>query len=146
MRFSKKKQSTILWVEAFGFSIIILLSWFTEIVHIPHLVFGQDFVPNWQRAVLRTAIILLVWAWVHAATARLLKRLHHLEQFLQVCAWCRKVCHEEQWLTMEKYFDSKFSTPTSHGMCPDCAKRLESEEHTHHTTSTGHFGNASRKA
>jgi len=53
----------------------------------------------------------------------MLKRLHQLEEFLLVCSWCRKVGHEGKWLTMEEYFGSKFATETSHGICPECAKK-----------------------
>jgi hypothetical protein len=68
-------------------------------------------------------VISLIWVWVHLATRRLLKRLHYLEEFLRVCSWCHKVCHEGEWLTMEKYFNSKFATQTSHGMCPECLQK-----------------------
>ena len=116
----KTKWNFILWNEALGFSLLIVMSWLTEILHIPHLIFGDPFTPNWHRAVIRTCVVLLIWAWVHWITRRLLKRLHQLEEFLRICGWCRRVCHNDQWLTLEDYFSSKFSTPTSHGMCPDC--------------------------
>jgi hypothetical protein len=130
MNTSQKSSSSVLWIEAFGFSIIILLSWLTEVLRIPHFLFGEPFVPNWHRAVLRTVVVSLIWIWVHLATKRLLRRLHYLEDFLRICSWCRKVCYDGEWLTMEKYFDSRFATRTSHGMCPEClkkgAKELES--------------------
>ena len=53
---------------------------------------------------------------------RLLKRLHHLEEFLLVCSWCRRVGDQGEWLTTEEYFGSKFATHTSHGICPECVK------------------------
>jgi hypothetical protein len=120
---ARKKWNPILWVEGFGFSFIIALSWLTELMRLPHFVFGEPFTPNWHRAMLRTVVVGLVWAWVHVATKRLLRRLHHLEEFLRICGWCRKVCHGGEWLTMEEYFNSKFSTQTSHGMCPECLKK-----------------------
>ncbi len=122
MKQTKKGWNPILWIEAFGFSLIIVLSWLTEAMRLPHFIFGEPFVANWERAILRTVVVLLIWAWVHLATRRLLKRLHYLEEFLRVCSWCRKVCHDGKWLTMEEYFNSKFATQTSHGMCPDCMK------------------------
>ncbi|MGD0743907.1 MAG: hypothetical protein ABSA45_02020 [Verrucomicrobiota bacterium] len=123
MKQTKKRWNPILWVEAVGFSLLILLSWLTEAIRIPYLIFGEPFVGNWHRALLRTVVVLLVWLWVHLATRRLLKRLHHLEEFLRICGWCRKVCHEGEWLAMEDYFTSKFATRTSHGMCPECMKK-----------------------
>jgi hypothetical protein len=122
-----KGRNSILWVEAAGFSVIIVMSWLTEVLRIPHYVFGESFVPNWHRAILRTVVIGGIWIWVYWITRRLLKRLHHLEEFLRICSWCRKVCNDEEWLGLEDYFNSKFATRTSHGMCPDCLKKKVQE-------------------
>ncbi len=122
MKQTTKRWKSILWIEGCGFSILIALSWLTEFAHLPHYLYGEVFIPNWHRAMLRTLMVLLVWGWVYVATARLLKRLHYLENFLLICGWCRRVCDHEDWMTMEKYFDAKFQMHTSHGMCPDCVK------------------------
>jgi hypothetical protein len=123
----KRKHERILWVEAAAFSLIIALSWLTEAIRIPHLLYGETFIPNWHRAILRTVVILLIWLWVNVATRRLLKRLHYLEEFLRVCSWCRRVRYEGEWLEMEKYLKSKFATKTSHGVCPACLQKQKLE-------------------
>ena len=122
-----KGRNSILWIEACGFSLLIVMSWLTEIFRIPHYLFGESFVPNWHRAILRTVVIILIWAWVYMLTRRLLKRLHYLEDFLRICSWCRRVCYNDEWLGLENYFNSKFATRTSHGMCPDCLKKKVAE-------------------
>ena len=127
MNETKERGDSILWIEAFGFSLLIVLSWLTEAIRVPHFLFGEPFVANWHRAALRTVVILLIWAWVHLATRRLLKRLHYLEEFLRICGWCRKVCHDGEWLKMEDYFNSKFATRTSHGICPECLEKGKQE-------------------
>jgi len=123
MKQTEQRWNRILWIEAFGFSIIIALSWLTEVARLPHFIFGEPYVADWQRAILRTSVVLFIWAWVHAATRRLLQRLHYLEHFLRICSWCRNVCHDGEWVSLEKYFDSKFATHTSHGICPECLKK-----------------------
>jgi hypothetical protein len=127
------KENSILWVEGIGFSLLIMLSWLTEAIGIPHLLFNDPFITDWHRAFIRTIVIALVWVWVHVATRKLLKRLHYLEEFLRICSWCRRVCHEREWLELEKYFNSKFATPTSHAMCPECMKKnlelLDASQH-----------------
>ena len=123
MTATKRKADSVLRREALGFSLIIVLSWATEIFQFPHLLFGEPVAANWNRAMLRSLVVVAIWIWVHFTTKRLLKRLHHLEEFLLVCSWCRKVGHEGKWLTMEEYFGSKFETETSHGICPECAKK-----------------------
>jgi hypothetical protein len=127
MKKSKEKSDAILWIEAFGFLLLIALCWLTEITQIPRLLFGEAFVSDWRRALLRSIVILLVWAAVHLGTRQLLKRLHYLEEFLRVCSWCHKVCHKDEWLEMEKYFNSKFATKTSHGICPECLQQKRDE-------------------
>lgn len=124
---ASEKPSGILWVEAGAFSLLIVLSWLTEIFGFPHLLYGESFTPNYHRAILRSVVILLIWFWVYRATRQLLKRLHHLEEFLRVCSWCRKVCHDGEWLAMEDYFNSRFDTKTTHGMCPDCLQKKVKE-------------------
>ncbi len=114
---------SILWREALGFGVVIGYVWIAEVTHLPSLLYGDPPAVNVWRAVFRTTVIALVWVWVHFTNRRLLRRLHELEGFLHVCSWCRKVGHEDQWLTMEEYFGSKLATETSHGICPDCAKR-----------------------
>jgi hypothetical protein len=127
VKLPSEKSNGILWVEASAFSSLIGLSWLTEVLRLPHELFGEQFNPNYHRAALRTVIILSIWLWVYLVTRRLLKRLHHLEEFLRVCGWCRKVCDQNQWLEMERFFNSKFDTKTTHGMCPDCLKKKVGE-------------------
>jgi hypothetical protein len=112
---------SILRREAFGFSLILLLVWLTEIIGVPHLLFGEPAGFVWTRVLFRTAVILVIWAWVHWSNHRLISRLRRLEEFLLVCSWCRKVGHEGKWLTVEDYFGSHLNTETSHGICPACA-------------------------
>jgi hypothetical protein len=136
MKRAKQKGNNILWIEAFGFSLIIALSWLTEAIRAPHLLFGEPFEPNWHRALLRTVVVLVIWMWVHLATRQLLKRLHYLEEFLRVCSWCRKVEHAGEWMPMENYFNSKFATKTSHGMCPECLQKKREELTTENPSPT----------
>ena len=97
--------------------------WAAELLRIPHHLFGEapDFM--WTRIALRTLALLSIWLIVHLSTSRLLKRLHELEAYLRICSWCRKVGDKGEWLTMEDYFDTRFQTGTSHGICPACVER-----------------------
>jgi hypothetical protein len=124
---TKDKWDHILWNETFGFSLLVVLSWLSELLRIPHYLSGEPFVPNWHRAILRSVVILLIWSWVHLLTKRILKRLHYLEEFIRVCGWCRRVCYQDQWMPMEKYLNTKYDMHTTHGVCPDCLKDTKEE-------------------
>lgn len=121
---SQTSGRSILKKEAVAFTSIIVLTWLAEIIYLPHRLYGEPAEFLWGRVLVRTVVIIAVWAWVHFATRRLLRRLHELEEFLLVCSWCRKVGHEGRWVTMEEYFGSKFETETSHGICPECAGKV----------------------
>lgn len=115
-------RSILRW-QAIGFSILVAIMWIVELFRIPHHLFGESPEFLWTRVIVRTLTVTAVWAIVHFSTRRLLQRLHELEEFLLICAWCRKVGDRDRWLSLEDYFDSKFATGTSHGICPECVEK-----------------------
>jgi hypothetical protein len=119
-----KKPQLILWCEDIGFLAIIFLSWANEFLDLPRHIFGGVTQVNWRESAMETILALIVWLSVHVVTRRVLARLYYLEEFLRLCAWCRKVAHDDEWLSLEEYFNRGFNIKTSHGMCPDCAKEL----------------------
>jgi len=103
--------------------VIIAGIWAAEFLHLPHLMFDEPAIVSWSRILLRSLVVVLIWGWVHFTNRRLVRRLRELEEFLRICSWCRKVGHDDQWLTIEEYFNSQLATETSHGICPECAAR-----------------------
>lgn len=120
---AKTSGETVLRRENLGFALILLINWAAEIMRLPHLLYNDPVEFNWFRVLLRSAVVIGVWAWVYFTTRGLIRRLHHLEEFMLVCSWCRKVGHDGEWLTMEQYFGTNFDTQTSHGVCPECAQK-----------------------
>ena len=123
----RPKPHFILWYMSLGFSAIILLSWLNELLSLPTRLFGGTYHPNWNEALIETIVVLVVWAGVIALTRRLLRRLYYLEGFLRVCAWCRRIGHDDQWLPLEDYFQRGFHVRTTHGVCPACREKMFSE-------------------
>lgn len=117
------KAQRILWYQAAGFLLIIALSWMDETLSLPSLLFGGSEHSNWRESALETIVTLAVWLPSFILTRRVLARLYYLERFLRVCSWCRKICHDGQWLPIEEYFSKGFDIKTSHGICPECAKQ-----------------------
>lgn len=123
-----KSGSKVLWVECFGFGLILLLAWVNKVVDLPSLLVGGDtHASKWRDSAMETFLILLIWAFVHSLTQRLVARLHYLEGMLRVCAWCRKVGHGSRWVQLEQYFAEDFKIGTTHGVCPECLKKLEED-------------------
>jgi len=123
-----KRGSRILLYECLGFVLIILFSWFNELSDLPRFLVGGGPHPrDFRDSIVETLLVLLVWLLVIRLTGRLLARLHYLEGLLRVCAWCRKIGHNERWVNIEDYFEQGFQIGTTHGMCPDCLKKVEED-------------------
>jgi len=113
----------ILWYESIGFAGVIALSWLDESLNLPGLLSGASKVPDWWESLIETVVALAVWLVVVVFTRRLLGRLRYLEGFVKMCAWCRKVDHDGEWISVEAFFAQKLDVRTTHGMCPECARK-----------------------
>ena len=61
--------------------------------------------------------------------AALTTQIKTLSDLLPICAWCKKIRDDKgYWKQLESYIESRFDTAFSHGVCPDCAKRMLEEE------------------
>ena len=80
-----------------------------------------------RNAALGTILILLAWAVVFLLTYRLVKHLVYLEEFIRVCAWCRRVCFREEWMPLEEYFERGFHFGTTHGICAECLQKAKDD-------------------
>lgn len=125
---TQRRASVIMACEVVGFLAIIALSWINELLGLPQRIFGSNHVGGWHESLLETAIVLLVAMPVVAQTRRLLARLHYLEEFPRLCAWCRKLHLNNEWVPVEQFLQRKFDAQISHGICPAC--RAEQREAT----------------
>jgi hypothetical protein len=117
---TKNIARTVLWYEIAAFSLLVVLSWFDELLGIPARVFGGPHQSNIREASLETIVILIVAIPIVIRTRRMVARLFYLEGFLRVCAWCQKVEHGGQWVPIAEFFQQRFDAKTSHGICPGC--------------------------
>jgi hypothetical protein len=117
---TSKHVSRVLWCQAIGFAIIIALSWADEFADLPRYFFGGPQTPNWSECVLETVIVLMVAIPVMLLTHRVVARLHYLEGFLRVCAWCKKIQHDGQWVPVEEFLRLRLDSKSTHGICSAC--------------------------
>jgi len=119
---TQKKRSAreLLWFEVAAFGLIIALSWANEILGLAARLFGRPYRPNIGEAILETLLVLIVAVPVLIHTRRVVSRPFYFEGFLRVCAWCKNVEHQGDWIPVGEFFQERFETKTSHGMCPAC--------------------------
>lgn len=49
--------------------------------------------------------------------------LARLRQLLSVCAWCKKIHHQDDWIPLESYLRDHQRHDLTHGICPSCLER-----------------------
>ena len=59
-------------------------------------------------------------------------RITTLSEVLPVCPHCKRVrSSETKWQTLESYLDEAPDLRMSHALCPQCARQVYPEFHTH---------------
>ncbi len=49
----------------------------------------------------------------------------HNQQLITICSYCRKLLDERgNWLRVEAYLLRTFKLRCTHGICPECSKRI----------------------
>ncbi len=122
----ESRLTKIVMYQNLGFLAVITLCFLDELLQLPSLIFsGHPFAFVYQRSMLEMLLVLAVWLLVGGSTQRLLKRVRHLEAFLRVCAWCRRIHCKGEWMRLENFLEQGFETQTTHGICPECQQQLK---------------------
>lgn len=125
------KQSRKLPIyESIGFAILITFIWINEILDLPHLLFNSIATPvNFTESMLETGVVILVWIFTVLTTLQLMKQIKVLQGFLPICASCKKIRTDKgEWSNMESYIEQHSHALFSHGICPECQKKLYGDQ------------------
>lgn len=116
-------------LEALAFGLVIAVLWLDELLDLPHFVLGAPPTPvNWQESLLESVLVAALAVVVCRVTARLLARVSHLEGILPICSGCKKIRDEQgAWHAVEAYMGDRTAAEFSHGICPDCLRRIYPE-------------------
>ena len=116
--------SRVLRVQSLGFLVIIAVSLLNEFLDLRSLILeNHPYISEFGGSALEMLIVLVVWLLVVGATRRVLLRVHYLEGFPRVCAWCHHINFKSRWVRLEEFLQREFDTPTTHGICPTCAQK-----------------------
>lgn len=75
----------------------------------------------------------ITWLAQQLRAARLraedaLEQVRTLTGLLPICAWCKKIRDEEgRWQQLERYISLHSDAKFTHGLCEECAKRMDTE-------------------
>lgn len=124
----KVRTYSALSLEATGFGLVILLICADEYLDLPHLLFGAPVTPiRISEILLEAGITFVLGAAVMFGSWRTNQHIAHLERLLLICASCRRVEADGQWLAFEAYIERRDHLLTSHGLCPTCYRQQMAE-------------------
>jgi hypothetical protein len=104
-----------------GFLAILLICFLDDLLQLPGLIFSDHpmaFLHH--RSTLDILLVLAVWFLVSRSTRGILARVQYLEEFMRMCAWCRRIHFKGEWMRLEEFMRQSFDTPTTHGICTEC--------------------------
>ena len=117
-------QKAVIWLSL-GFLTIIVLTWLDAVFDFAHYIVGSEF--QTERAgdtAIETVVILMLWILSAYKVYQIVSRLSYLESFVHMCAWCRRIEKDNEWLSLEQHLERSGGQAVSHGVCPDCSKEM----------------------
>jgi len=119
-----------LLLEGAGFLLIVAIIWMDEIFDLPHLLFGAAPTPlRLGEGGLESTLTVAVGIVIVSITYRAFRRIEYLESLVVMCAWCRRVRAQEEWLTVEAFLERQHNARTTHGICEGCAAGIAMPPH-----------------
>ena len=117
-------HQAVLWLSL-GFLTIIVLTWLDAMFDFAHYISGSPLqTMNAQETAAKTVVILLLWIFAAYKIYQIASRLSYLEYFVHLCAWCRRIEHNNEWLSLEEHIHKSGKQEVSHGVCPDCKQKM----------------------
>ena len=119
----------VAWYETSAILFVIALSWFDEVLDIPHILLGGAATPiNYRESIFESIIIAIVGALIIRHTYKLLTRVSYLESILPVCASCKKIRIDPAfWQDIQKIIQERSQQEYTHGICPECTEKYYPE-------------------
>jgi hypothetical protein len=113
----------IIAYEVIWFGIALFIIWAVEIFDLPHFLGFRATPINWPECWIETSVVLPLGIFTIFETWRCLKRIKHLEGFLRVCTFCKKILVKNEWIPIEQYIQEHSETEFSHGLCSQCMEK-----------------------
>jgi formate hydrogenlyase subunit 3/multisubunit Na+/H+ antiporter MnhD subunit len=120
-----QKGKAVIFLETAVFVLILAIIWLDEFIDIPYRLFGATPRPyRLEEYLFETVSIVLLAAVLITITIILQRRIRYLESFLHICAWCRRIRIDDKWISLEEYVRTEHQLESTHGICPECVRKL----------------------
>jgi hypothetical protein len=113
----------VLWYEAAAFAILLALLWANELLDLPYRLGSPPTPANWLELAMESTALVAVGILSLLTTRSLLRKIRHLEGFLHICSFCKRVHVGDRWVPIESYVRDHADVDFSHGLCPECVRQ-----------------------
>ena len=130
-------------VESIGAALFCTATWLIE-VRLSDRPVSNALVPYWNALMLLgtfSTVVILLGSLRRASAeqkrliADLQSTLAHVKTLgglLPICAWCKKIRDDSgYWLAVEAYLQDHSDAAFTHGICPDCSVKFQSQRRKH---------------
>ncbi|MDD5457109.1 MAG: hypothetical protein PHV30_08765 [Candidatus Margulisbacteria bacterium] len=72
---------------------------------------------------METLVYCFLFLFIATITYRFLSHIKHLEGFIYLCSYCKKVKFGDEWISLDDFLRHQTDAKWSHGLCPDCMQK-----------------------
>ena len=122
---SKKNiTTTIVLYELIAFICVVLIIWFITFFEIPTTVWGSKYLNSAIISnLIETVLFIFIFIFIMTISYRFLQHIKHLEGFLHICSYCKKVKVDNVWMPLDDFLRMQTDANWSHGLCDECMQK-----------------------
>jgi hypothetical protein len=115
------RMPPVITLAVAGFLGLIVIFALDEFWDLPARSFGAFLKPTrpYEFSIEVTAALCL-FIIVLGVLRQAIHRIRRLSHMLTMCAWCRRVSLEGEWISIDQFLQQRRNTTSSVGLCPDC--------------------------
>jgi hypothetical protein len=77
---------------------------------------------------IKVVAALTLFVLVLGVLRQAIHRIYRLSHMLTMCAWCRRVSMNDEWISIDQFLQQRNNTTSSVGLCPDCYKKTAAHD------------------
>ena len=112
----------IITLAVAGFVGLIVIFALDDYSDLPARSFGAYIKPAIRphEFAIKAVAALVLFIIVLGVLRQAILRIQRLSHMLTMCAWCRKVLVNGEWISIDQFLQQRRNTTSSVGLCPDC--------------------------
>ena len=129
---SRRRHSTylppVITLAVAGFVGLIVIFALDDYWDLPAKSFGAFLKPiRPYEFSIKVVAALVLFITVLGVLRQAILRIQRLSHMLTMCAWCRKVSVDGEWISIDQFLQQRRNTTSSVGVCPDCYSKKAAE-------------------